>query len=312
MFPFLAALVLTLPGTQPLTEAGVLWEKMLAGIERYLDHALAANHPEPTTPEKIRMLIGAVDARVPFTEIDTKPYASNAQTARWPVLKGMDAEGLLLTPKQQPVAYVIAIPDAGMTPESLAARLNEPRSKVLIPLIIDRNSTFAGNPRIKMTGQSHREYIYRMAYQAGRHIIGYEVQKVLAAVDYFSKSTPALPIRVVGFGEGAIIARYAAYIDSRITASTLYDYPDLNVPLWQQPMDRNVWSILKQQLPPMVSKPAPPPAANPIPALAPQQAADRMHRQFDQMVEYTQAIVRASPLRRKEFWAKADSSSIER
>ena len=54
-------------------------------------------------------------------------------------------------------------------------------SRVLIPLLIDRNSTFAGNPRIKMTNQSHREYIYRMAYQAGRHILGYEVQKVLAA-----------------------------------------------------------------------------------------------------------------------------------
>ena len=30
------------------------------------------------------------------------------------------------------------------------------------------------------------------------------------------------------------------------------------------------------------------------------------------MVDYTQALVRSSPLRRREFWAKADSSSIER
>ena len=36
-----------------------------------------------------------------------------------------------------------------------------------------------------MTDQPHREWIYRQAYQMGRHIIGYEVQKVLAAVDWF-------------------------------------------------------------------------------------------------------------------------------
>ncbi len=37
-----------------------------------------------------------------------------------------------------------------------------------------------------------------------------------------------------------------------------------------------------------------------------------MHRQFDQMVDYTLALLRSSPLRRHEFWAKADSSSIQR
>ena len=65
-------------------------------------------------------------------------------------------------------------------------------------------------------------------------------------------------------------------------------------------------------MPPPVSKPAPPSAGNPIPELAPDQAAACMHRQFDQMVDYTQALVRSSPLRRREFWAKADSSSIQR
>jgi cephalosporin-C deacetylase-like acetyl esterase len=312
MFPFIAALVLTLPGTQPLTETGDLWVKMLEGIERYLDRALTTLKPAPTSPETIKTLIGAVDPRLKFSDLETKPYSTNVQTARWPVLKGMDAEGLLVTPKQPPTEYLIAIPDAGMSPEALAARLNQPSSEILIPLIIDRNSTFSGNPRIKMTNQSHREYIYRMAYQAGRHIVGYEVQKVLAAVDYFSQATPRLPIRIIGYGEGAIIARYAAFIDSRITATELFDYPDLHIPLWQQLIDRNIWSILKQRMPAPVSKPAPPSANHPIPELPAEQASARMHRQFDQMVEYTQTLIRNSPLRRREFWGKADSSSIER
>ncbi len=306
------AFLVTLPGTQPLTETGDLWVKMLEGIERYLDRALATNQPAPTTPDTIRILIGAVDPRIPFTDLDTKPYALNIESARWPVLKGVDAEGVLLTPKGAPTSYVIAIPDAGMSPESLASRLNEPHSKVLIPVIIDRNSTWSGNPRIKMTNQSHREFIYRMAYQAGRHIIGYEVQKVLAAVDYFAKARPPLPIRVIGYGEGAIIARYAAAIDARIASTSLYDYPDLNVPFWRQPIDRNIWSILKQKMPAPVSMSAPASAHLPIPELPADQAAARMHRQFDQLVEYTQTLIRISPLRRREFWAKADASSIEK
>ena len=84
-----------------------------------------------------------------------------------------------------------------------------------------------------------------MAYQVGRHIPGYEVQKVLAAVDYFAKATPHLPIRVIGYGAGASIAQCVAFIDSRITTTELFGYLDLNVPLWQQPIDRNIWSILK-------------------------------------------------------------------
>ena len=38
----------------------------------------------------------------------------------------------------------------------------------------------------------------------------------------------------------------------------------------------------------------------------------RMHRQFDQMVDFTQAVIRKSPDVRKAFWSKADSSSIQR
>ncbi len=37
----------------------------------------------------------------------------------------------------------------------------------------------------------------------------------------------------------------------------------------------------------------------------------RLHRQFDQMVGFTQALIQKSPARRKEFWAKADASSMQ-
>ena len=38
---------------------------------------------------------------------------------------------------------------------------------------------------------SDREILYRSAFEMGRHIIGYEVQKVLAGVDWFSKDAAA-------------------------------------------------------------------------------------------------------------------------
>ena len=41
-----------------------------------------------------------------------------------------------------------------------------------------------------MTNQPHREWIYRQAFHMGRHVIGYEVQKVLSAVEWLKKSSP--------------------------------------------------------------------------------------------------------------------------
>jgi hypothetical protein len=52
------------------------------------------------------------------------------------------------------------------------------------------NGLRRGNPRLHLTNEPHRELIYRMSYQMGRHIIGYEVQKVLAAVDWFERKSP--------------------------------------------------------------------------------------------------------------------------
>lgn len=72
-----------------------------------------------------------------------------------------------------------------------------------------------------MTDEPGREWIYWQAYQMGRHIIGYEVQKVLAAVDWISrKREGAGKIGVVGYAEGGLIAFYAAAVDTRIDALT--------------------------------------------------------------------------------------------
>ena len=72
-----------------------------------------------------------------------------------------------------------------------------------------------------MTGQPHREWVYRMAYEMGRHIVGYEVQKVLAAVDWLAGQRGKAKTGVVGYGEGGLLALYAAALDTRIAGATI-------------------------------------------------------------------------------------------
>ena len=158
--------------------------------------------------QRLKKIIGVVDSRLPTRMErfgDDENPALVAETTqyrifqvRWPVLDGVTGEGLLLEPKVGPVAYIVALPDADQTPEQIAGlapgvaretqfarRLAERGVGVLVPALIDRSSRWSGHPDFGQTDQTHREWIYRQAFHMGRHIIGYEVQKVLAAVDWF-------------------------------------------------------------------------------------------------------------------------------
>ena len=97
---------------------------------------------------------------------------------------------------------------------------------MLVPLLIDRQNTWSGDDTIGYTNQTHREVVFRMAYELGRHIVGYEVQKVLAAVDWFTRGSPGQRIAVVGCGEGGLIALYSAAAGVRIDAVLVSGYFD--------------------------------------------------------------------------------------
>lgn len=225
--------------------------------------------------ERFKKIIGVVDDRLPVTTLELVATLDQpalvAETAqiqihavRWPVLPGMHGEGLLLRPRSGVRACVIALPDADHTPEMLAG-IGDPATKpapevpplarqlalqgceVLVPTLIDRNATWSCNPAIKRyTNQPHREFVYRMAYQMGRHIIGYEVQKVLAAVDYFRQARKTLPIGVLGHGEGGLVAFYSGAVDQRIQAVGVSGYLGLREQLHREPIYRNVWSLLRE------------------------------------------------------------------
>lgn len=400
-----------------------LWKRNYESGQFY-EQSIAPNR------EHFRRIIGAVDPRLPVPSLELD--ATTARPAlvsegpgykiyavRWPVFEGVDGEGLLLKP-ERPVARIVAIPDADWSPEMLAGlapgvdppaqiarRLAEAGCEVLVPVLVDRNDRWSEIPGIGMTNQPHREWIYRMAFEVGRHIIGYEVQKVLAGVDWFTQenSSGILPIGIAGYGEGALLALYSAALDPRIRATLVSGYFQSRQEVWKEPVYRDVWALLHEfgdaelssliapraliveasRGPQVSGPPAPtkertgatpngrldtPPLesvrmeverakpffaglnaterlrlivsgdGNGLPGSAPALAAllkslgvktklptwgappqdhrdnydpsVRLHRQFDQLVAYTQVLIRKSPTKRIAFWAKADSSSPQR
>ncbi len=261
-----------------------------------------------------RTIIGAVDQRLPprieyFGNTAERVTAYEGDgfrvtTVRWPVLDGVWGEGLLVSPAERAVAAAIVIPDADQTPEQLLGmvegvpadsqitrRLIANGVEVLIPTLVSREKLETDDARLKRSDQTQREWLYRQAFHMGRHIIGYGVQKVLAAVDWLEvrhqqehasstrpratiripdpdapeppKSPSDLklsnlsyavgratgsqePIGVAGYGEGALIAFYAAAVDTRIDATLVSGYFDSREDVWSQPIYRNVWSLLKR------------------------------------------------------------------
>jgi dienelactone hydrolase len=385
------------------------------------DYRSRADYERSVAPnrERFRKMIGAVDRRVP---VDALEYVSSTSTpallaegagykiyaVRWPVFRGVTGAGLLLQPNSPPVARVVALPDADQSPEMLAGlvsgvhaeaqfarRLAENGCQVLIPTLIDRRDTWSGASEIRMTNQPHREFIYRMAFEMGRHVIGYEVQKALAAVDWFEKENrrSRAPIAVAGYGEGGLIALWSAAADTRIDRALVAGYFNARQDLWKEPVYRDVWGLLREfsdaEIAGLIApraliveagsgpEIAGPPAetkdrkgATPNGALsAPSRAsvesevaraqpffaglnaasqlrlvgqgegveallqsaakmapsgpapvdrrvafdpAPRLRAQFEELIAFTQELVRQSPRRREQFWANADASSPER
>jgi len=242
-----------------------LWHRDYASRAAY-EMSVSANR------DRLKVILGVVDARVPATGLQLLATSTRdeivgrsplfvTRAVRWPVLDGVTAEGLLLDPISPPVARVVALPDADWTPEQfsglsegvpaeqqLARRLAENGCQVLVPMVINREQTFSGHPDVRFTNQPHREFIYRQAFEMGRHIIGYEVQKVLAGIDEFVRlngmGQKPLPIGVAGIGEGGLLAQYSGAVDTRISATWVGGYFGPRENLWEEPIYRNVWALL--------------------------------------------------------------------
>ncbi|MCC7339052.1 MAG: dienelactone hydrolase family protein [Pirellulaceae bacterium] len=233
----------------------VVYQRSLKPNRERLAHILGVRDERPAF-DALEFVSSTSESHLVATGDGYKVYA-----VRWPALHNVHGEGLWLVPDAElvangPVANVIAIPDADQTPELIcgleaglppenqfARQLALNGCCVLVPTLIDREFK-ARNGRAKMTS---REYLYRSAYVLGRHLIGYEVQKVLAAVDWFERASESneLPIGVIGNGEGGMLALYAAALDPRIDSVCVGGYFGSRQQIWQQPLSRNVFGLLE-------------------------------------------------------------------
>lgn len=189
--------------------------------------------------------------------------ATNTYAVRWKVFDTWWAEGILIQPKKETKCRVVLLPDADIEPETMAGmgdknlpgwasalRLANAGSEVLIPVLVSRQDDFSGSESLHhFTNQPHREWIYRQAYELGRHVVGYELQKIFAAIDWFQfankyANRPALPIGVAGYGEGGLLALYAAALDRRISTTLVSGYFTERDNMWHEPIYRNVFGQL--------------------------------------------------------------------
>jgi dienelactone hydrolase len=275
--------LLPLPGTQPLTMEGDIASQLVDGVDRFLlrqiaasvdararhwkrDFSSAAAYEKSIEPNRQRLahIVGVRDARLSFDAPELvgttqrpalvgKGNGFQVLAVRWPAFGDVTGEGLLLVPTSgKPVADVVAIPDCNQTPEQLsglapgipiesqfARRLAESGCRVIVPVLINRQN--------RMENLTNREWLYRSALELGRGLVGYEVQKVLACVDWFNKeSGDAAKIGVIGWGEGGLIALYAGALDTRVDGVCVSGYFDNRNNIWQEPIDRNVFGLLEQ------------------------------------------------------------------
>jgi dienelactone hydrolase len=280
--------VVPLPGTKPLTIEGDLSSQMVEGIDRFLLKQIDASvgrrarhwHRDLSSAEKyqasvapnrkhLARIIGAVDKRLPSAPETTatagqsptlaEAEAYDVRTIRWPVLRGVSGEGLLLEPKrQQPLADCIVVPDADQTPELLAGlvpgpagsdiarRLAESGCRVFVPVLINRDDSFSITAGGQASNLPHREFIYRGAFELGRHIIGYEVQKIQALVDWLEGERSGRKIGIFGYGEGGLLALYAGALDPRLDVVAVSGYFGPRNGVWQEPIYRNVFALLDE------------------------------------------------------------------
>ena len=271
------AAVESLAGTQPLEwpEADLSW-RLMEGAHRFIESRIdAANRTRselvPDEAQRdvlrndLRTILGVVEARLPtrleqFGEANNPALITQSKTAnvyqvRWPVFANVWGEGLWVQQRENARGVCVIVPDADQTPEQLlgiaaglppdkqiAARLAAQGLDLLIPTVISRDELQTEDVRTRQAEFTQREWIYRQAFHMGRHVIGYDLQRILGAVDWLSQAKSAqAKLGIVGYGEGGLLAMHAAAMDPRIDATLISGYFNSSDALWSEPVYRSVW-----------------------------------------------------------------------
>lgn len=249
-----------LPGTDLLKWEGDFADRIVAGANAFvLKKIEASRNSRKPTVEGLAEILGLTrDERFTDSKIEYVDTISGARAeadgfrvfrVRWRAFRDVYGTGLLLEPKGgKAIANVVAIPDADEEPEQIAGLADLPEGlphfagqlaangcRVLIPSLITREDNKWKMPT--------REYLHRPAYELGRTLIGYELQKVLAGADAIREKN--IPTGVIGRGEGGRLALYAGAVEKKFSAVMVSGYFAPREKVWNEPADRTVFGLLK-------------------------------------------------------------------
>ena len=259
---------MALPGTKLLEMEGDLAMKLIDGVDRFLmreiDHSIFRRNQYWSGTEEAKEENRKEFQRILGTERDSihtdgfvyerGPVATtervNIWRVRWRAFRDVYGVGLLLEPKEGQVsADVIAIPDADQKPEDVAIngenrfalRLAEGGCRVLVPLLINREEN-----QYRM---SNREWLHRPAFELGRTLVGYEINKIIAAIRCLDYPSKHQDLMICGWGEGGRIALYLGAIlegQRDLAGVCVSGYFGTRQEVWKEPADRNVFGLLER------------------------------------------------------------------
>ena len=192
------------------------------------DGAVVPSHRGTPDRERLRKIIGAVDARLPVNALEyLSTTATPAQVGtgpgykvfavRWPVFAGVTGAGLLFQPDSPPIARVVALldPDSQRprcAPESrhgwrrMAARCS-------VPILIDRAQRLVRQSGDRQDDQSAASRVHLShgirSGTAHHRLRGAEDPGGCGLVRAGEAGSDHVPVGVAGNGEGGLIAFYS-------------------------------------------------------------------------------------------------------
>ncbi|MEO8269273.1 MAG: prenyltransferase/squalene oxidase repeat-containing protein [Aureliella sp.] len=263
-----ATAIETLSGTKPLQwPESDLSGRLMIGAHKFVESRIAVANEKryelkiddiqrTSLRSELLTVLGVVEERLPPQLERFGDEANPALVAecdrfrvfqvRWPVFANVFGEGLWVQQKASAVGRCVVVPDADQSPEQLlgladglrpteqiAKRLAANGFDLIIPTIISRKNMRTDDDQIIRANITDREWIYRQAFHMGRHVIGFDLQRVFAAVDCFANQNEGdEQIGIVGYGEA---------IDDRIDNTLVSGYFDSSDAAWSEPIYRNVW-----------------------------------------------------------------------
>lgn len=179
-------------------------------------------------------------------------------TVRWEVFPDVWMEGHLVRPIRQEdgeasgtVRFLGIVLENGTEDKQaedglrMAVSLAEAGGLILVPAMLDRKDTWSGDPKVRFTNLSHREWIWRMAWETGQTPLAYEISGVVSGLHHLRTALATrqfLPSLVYGHGDGGQVALLAANLGADASIVWISGYFQArDTTQWLEPIDRTIW-----------------------------------------------------------------------